>query len=143
MRSRTLGALTLVAASVSAWAQTPGPLGYSVATPGRSARRRAHHSQRRGYPTAKPLLGQRSIEEHCTRIELSLKASMERAFATTGTDRVKSGERDVRAERLRALSALLPQLAAQGRQGYESLGPARSSSAATERRQVLSKPRHR
>jgi signal transduction histidine kinase len=33
MRSRTLGALILMAASLSAWAQIPGPLGYSVATP--------------------------------------------------------------------------------------------------------------
>jgi len=57
-----------------------------------------------------------------TRIELSLKGAIERGLRyNLGMIESNQASADVRVERLRALSALLPQLSAQGRQGYQSL----------------------
>jgi outer membrane protein TolC len=57
-----------------------------------------------------------------TRIELSLRAAIERGLRyNLGLIEANQASADVRAERLRALSALLPQLEARGRQGYENL----------------------
>jgi outer membrane protein TolC len=123
MRSRTLGALILMAASLSAWAQIPGPLGYSVATP-----RPISPAEGTTTPSAQatqrqnPYLGSVPSKNTGTRIELSLKAALERGLRyNLGLIEANQASADVRAQRLRALSALLPQLTAQGHQGYESL----------------------
>jgi outer membrane protein TolC len=55
-------------------------------------------------------------------IELSLRGAIERGLRyNLGLIEANQASADVRADRLRALSALLPQLSAQGRQGYENL----------------------
>jgi outer membrane protein TolC len=57
-----------------------------------------------------------------TRIELSLKGALERGLRyNLGLIESNQASANVRADRLRALSALLPQLSAEGRQGYENL----------------------
>jgi outer membrane protein TolC len=57
-----------------------------------------------------------------TKIELSLKGAIERGLRyNVGLVEASQASADVRAERLRALSALLPQLSADARQGYENL----------------------
>jgi outer membrane protein TolC len=57
-----------------------------------------------------------------TRIELSLSAAIERGLRyNLGLVETNQASADVHAERLRALSALLPQLTANGRQAYESI----------------------
>ena len=53
---------------------------------------------------------------------MSLKGAIERGLRyNLGLIESNQASADVRAERLRALSALLPQLSAHGRQGYENL----------------------
>jgi outer membrane protein TolC len=57
-----------------------------------------------------------------TKIELSLKSAIERGLHyNLGLVEASQASADVRAERMRALSALLPQLSADARQGYENL----------------------
>ena len=57
-----------------------------------------------------------------TKIELSLKTAIERGLRyNLGLIEANQASADVRSERLRALSALLPQLSADARQGYENL----------------------
>jgi outer membrane protein TolC len=57
-----------------------------------------------------------------TKIELSLKGAIERGLRyNLGLVESNQANADVRAERLRALSALLPQLSARGRQAYENI----------------------
>jgi len=81
MRTRTLGALILMVASLSAWAQIPGPLGYSVATP-----RPISPAEGTTTPSAQatqrqnPYLGSVPSKNTGTRIELSLKAALERGL---------------------------------------------------------------
>jgi len=56
------------------------------------------------------------------RIELSLKGAIERGLRyNLGLIESNQASADIRAERLRALSALLPQLSARGRQAYENI----------------------
>src|SRR5438552_4479981 len=96
---------------------TPSPL------PVRSARRRAPQLR-----APKPSNGkihtwgacrQRILER---KIELSLKGAIERGLRyNLGLIESKQASAEVRAERLRALSALLPQLSAGARQGCENL----------------------
>jgi outer membrane protein TolC len=57
-----------------------------------------------------------------TKIELSLKGAIERGLRyNLGLVEASQASADMRAERMRALSALLPQLSADARQGYENL----------------------
>jgi len=57
-----------------------------------------------------------------SRLQLSLKGALDRGLRyNLGLIGSNQASADVRAGRLRALSTLLPQLSAQGRQGYESL----------------------
>ena len=109
--------------SLVASGQTLGPLGYSVATP-----RPISPAEGTTTPSAQatqrqnPYLGSVPSKSTGTRIELSLKAALERGLRyNLGLIESSQASADARAERLRALSALLPQLAAQGRQGYENL----------------------
>ncbi len=56
------------------------------------------------------------------RIELSLKGAIERGLRyNLGLIESNQASADIRAERLRGLSALLPQLSARGRQAYENI----------------------
>jgi outer membrane protein TolC len=57
-----------------------------------------------------------------TKIELSLRGAIERGLRyNLGLVEASQASADVRAQRMRALSALLPQLSADARQGYEDL----------------------
>src|SRR6202521_5860530 len=122
-RSRTLLSALLLASSLVAWGQTPSPLGYSVATP-----RPISPAEGTTNPSAldtqrqNPYLGSVPSKNTGTRIELSLKGALDRGLRyNLGLIESNQASADVRAQRLRALSALLPQLSAQGRQGYENL----------------------
>src|SRR5258707_3530088 len=122
-QSKTLSVTLALAFGLTAWGQTQGPLGYSVATP-----RPISPAEGTTTPSAQaaqrqnPYLGSVTSKNTGTRIELSLKPALERGLRyNLGLIESNQASADVRAERLRALSALLPQLTAQGRQGYESL----------------------
>ncbi len=122
-RSITLGIVLLSAFNLIASGQTQGPLGYSVATP-----RPISPAEGTTNPSAQatqrqnPYLGSVASKNTGTRIELSLKGAIERGLRyNLGMIESNQASADVRVERLRALSALLPQLSAQGRQGYQSL----------------------
>src|SRR6267154_1680933 len=121
-QSRTLGSVFLLGCGLLASAQTPGPLGYSVATP-----RPISPAEGTTNPSAQatqrqnPYLGSMPSKNTRTRIELSLKGAIERGLRyNLGLVESKQASADVRAERMRALSALLPQLSADARQGYEN-----------------------
>src|SRR6202023_562422 len=121
--SKTLSVTLALAFGLTAWGQTQGPLGYSVTTP-----RPISPAEGTTTPSAQatqrqnPYLGSVPSKNTGTRIELSLKAALARGLRyNLGLIEANHASADVRAQRLRSLSALLPQLTAQGRQGYESL----------------------
>src|ERR1700732_4839627 len=120
--SRMLVAALLAASGRIASGQTTGPLGYSVATP-----RPINPAEGTTNPSAQatqrqnPYLGRVPSKNTGISIELSLKGAIERGLRyNLGLIESNRASADVRAERLRALSALLPQLSAQARQGYEN-----------------------
>src|SRR6266849_189017 len=120
---KTLGLVFWLTLSLVAWGQPQSPLGYSVATP-----RPINPAEGTTTPSAQatqrqnPYLGSVPSKNIGTRIELSLRTAIERGLRyNLGLVEANQTSADVRAERLRALSALLPQLAGQGRQGYENL----------------------
>src|SRR6266404_5686283 len=122
-QSKTLSVALALAFGLSAWAQIPGPLGYSVVTP-----RPISPAEGTTTPSAQatqrqnPYLGSVPSKNTGTRIELSLRTAIERGLHyNLGLVEANQTSADVRGERLRALAALLPQLAAQGRQGYQNL----------------------
>jgi outer membrane protein TolC len=113
----------LMGTSLTAWGQTPDALGYSVATP-----RPINPAEGTTNPSAQatqsqnPYLGSVPSENTGTHIELTLKNAIERGLRfNLGLIESSQVSADVRAERLRALSTLLPQLSADGRQAYESI----------------------
>ena len=115
--------MLLLASGLIALGQIPAPLGYSVATP-----RPISPAEGTTNPSAQatqrqnPYLGSVPSKATGAKIELSLKDAIERGLRyNLGLIESNQASADVRAERLRALSALLPQLSAQGRQGYESI----------------------
>ena len=122
-QSKTLSVTLALALGLTAWGQAQGPLGYSVTTP-----RPISPAEGTTTPSAQatqrqnPYLGSVPSKNTGTRIELSLRSAMERGLRyNLGLIEANQASADVRAERLRALSALLPQLEARARQGYESL----------------------
>src|SRR5882762_4389228 len=122
-RSKSLGAALFVASGLIVSGQTTSPLRYSVATP-----RPISPAEGTTNPSAQatqrqnPYLGSVPSKNTGTKIELSLKGAIERGLRyNLGLIESNQASADVRAERLRALSALLPQLSAHGRQGYESI----------------------
>jgi outer membrane protein TolC len=122
-QSKTRSLAVALAFGLTAWGQTPSPLGYSVATP-----RPISPAEGTTTPSAQaaqrqnPYLGSIPSKNTGTRIELSLKSAIERGLRyNLGLVEANQASADVRAERLRALSALLPQLEARARQGYENL----------------------
>ena len=109
--------------ALPAFGQASGPLDYSVATP-----RPISPAEGTTTPSAQaaqrqnPYLGSVPGRNTGTRIELSLSAAIERGLRyNLGLVETNQASADVHAERLRALSALLPQLTANGRQAYESI----------------------
>jgi outer membrane protein TolC len=122
-RSRSLGAVFLVASGLIASAQTSGPLGYSVATPRPiSPAEGTTNPSAQATQSQNPYLGSMPSKNAGARLQLSLKGALDRGLRyNLGLIESKQASADVRAGRLRALSALLPQLSAQGSQGYESL----------------------
>jgi outer membrane protein TolC len=122
-RSGVLGVALVMASTAVASGQSLNPLGYSVATP-----RPISPAEGTTTPSAQatqrqnPYLGSVPSKNTGTRIELSLKGAIERGLRyNLGMIEANQANADVRAERLRALSALLPQLSADARQGYENL----------------------
>jgi outer membrane protein TolC len=117
------GAVFILWPTAVALAQSLNPLGYSVATP-----RPISPAEGTTTPSAQaaqrqnPYLGSVPSKNTGTKIELSLKGAMERGLRyNLGLVEANQATADVRAERLMALSALLPQLRAEARQGYENL----------------------
>jgi outer membrane protein TolC len=122
-QSKTLTIAFAVAFGLTAWGQTQGPLGYSVATP-----RPISPAEGTTTPSAQatqrqnPYLGSVPSRNTGTRIELSLRSAIERGLRfNLGLIEANQASADARAERLRALSALLPQLEARAQQAYENL----------------------
>jgi outer membrane protein TolC len=122
-RSRGLGAMFILAAATVVSGQSLNPLGYSVITP-----RPISPAEGTTTPSAQatqrqnPYLGSVTSKNTGTKIELSLKSAIERGVRyNLGLIEANQASADVRSERLRALAALLPQLSADGRQGYENL----------------------
>jgi outer membrane protein TolC len=122
-QSRSLSAALLMASGLIASAQTPGPLGYSVVTP-----RPISPAEGTTTPSAQatqrqnPYLGSVPLKNTGARVELSLKGAIDLGLRyNLGLIESNQASADVRAQRLRALSALLPQLSADARQGYENL----------------------
>jgi len=123
MRSKLAGTAFLMAAGLVASGQTPGPLGYSIATP-----RPINPAEGTTNPSAQaiqsqnPYLGSVPSKNTGARIELSFRDALNRGLRyNLGLIEANQASADIRAERLRVLSTLLPQLSADGRQGYQNL----------------------
>jgi len=109
--------------SMTAWGQTPSALDYSVATPRPiSPAEGTTNPSAQATQTQNPYLGSVPSRNTGTRIELPLKDAIERGLRfNLGLIESSQASASVRAERLRALSSLLPQLSAEAGQAYESL----------------------
>jgi outer membrane protein TolC len=101
----------------------PDPLGYSVATP-----RPISPAEGTTNPSAQatqrqnPYLGSVPAKATGTTIQLSMWDAIERGLRfNLGLIESNQASADVRAARLRSLSALLPQISAEGRQAFESI----------------------
>ena len=107
-----LALMSLIGTGVAAWGQSPDALGYSVATPRPiSPAEGTTNPSAQATQSQNPYLGSVPSENTGTRIELSLRSAMERGLRyNLGLIEANQASADVRAERLRALSALLPQL---------------------------------
>src|SRR5215469_5267894 len=114
----------LAAVSMPAYGQTGlGPLSYSIPTP-----KPINPAEGTTTPSAQatqqqnPYLGSVPAKATGTTIQLSLKEATARGLRyNLGLVESNQASADVRAERLRALSALLPQIEARGQQNYEAL----------------------
>ncbi len=120
-----MGAGVMIFASTAALAQTTRrePLDYSVSTP-----RPISPAQGTTNPSAQatqrqnPYLGSTPGKLVDGVIDLSLQGAIERGLRyNLGLIESNQSSADVRADRLRALSALLPQISATGRQAYEDI----------------------
>jgi len=108
---------------VAAWAQEPAPLSYSVSTP-----RPISPAEGTTNPSAQatqnlnPYLGSVPARNTGTHIDLPLKDAIARGLRfNLGWVESSQAGAAVRADRLRALSALLPRISAVGVQAYENL----------------------
>jgi outer membrane protein TolC len=113
------------AASLSVFAQSgpTDPLSYSVATP-----KPINPAEGTTTPSAQaaerqnPYLGSVPAKSTGTTLKLSLADAIARGLRyNLGLVESQQGSADIHADRLRALSALLPQISASGRQAYEDL----------------------
>jgi outer membrane protein TolC len=119
---RTTG-LVLLAAAVVSGQTLPDPLRYSIPTP-----RPINPAESTTNPSAlatqsqNPYLGSVPSKATGTTMELSLLGAIHRGLQyNLGLIESNHASADVRAERLRALSALLPQLEARAQQAFESI----------------------
>jgi outer membrane protein TolC len=117
------GFAVALALSLTAWGQTQGPLGYSIATP-----RPISPAEGTTTPNAQatqgqnPYLGSVPSRNTGTKIQLSLKGAIERGVRyNLGAVESSQASAGVRADRMRALAALLPQLSATAQQGYDNI----------------------
>jgi outer membrane protein TolC len=122
-QSKILGFAFWLPFGLAALGQSQEPLGYSIATP-----RPISPAEGTTTPSAQaaqrqnPYLGSVPSRNTGARIELILRSAIERGLRYNfGLIEASQASADVRAERLWALSALLPQLEAHARQGYENL----------------------
>jgi outer membrane protein TolC len=122
-KGRLCRAMLLLCASlvVSARAAQIDPLSYSVTTP-----RPINPAQSTTNPSAQatqtqnPYLGSVPVRPTGTTIRLSVRDAIERGLRyNLGLIESNQARADVRADRLRALSALLPEISADGRQAFE------------------------
>jgi outer membrane protein TolC len=120
-----LGALAAGCACPIAFAQSVSsdPLRYSISTP-----RPIDPAENTTNPSAQatqsqnPYLGSVTAKDTGTIIELSLRGAIERGLRyNLGIVESNQGAADVRGDRLRALAALLPQLEARGKQGFDDI----------------------
>jgi outer membrane protein TolC len=109
--------------NVAGFGQTLGPLEYSVTTP-----RPISPAQGTTTPSAQatqqqnPFLGSVPSKNTGMTINLSLRDAIERGLRyNLGLIESNQASADRRAERMRALAALLPQLSANARQAYENI----------------------
>ena len=116
-RSRAAGGVLIVASPAVMSGKGLNPRGYSVATPrpispaDGTTTPGAQATQRQN-----PYLGSVPSKNTGTKIELSLKGAIEKGLHyNLGLVEASQASADVRAERMLALSALLPQLSADAR----------------------------
>ena len=122
-KSKISGLALTLALSLTGWGETQGPLGYSVATP-----RPISPAEGTTTPNAQatqaqnPYLGSVPSRNTGTNIQLSLRDAIERGVRyNLGIVESSHASADVRADRMRALAALLPQLSAAAQQGYDNI----------------------
>ena len=115
--------VVLVISALASQARAQSPLEYSIATP-----RPINPAEGTTTPSAQatqqqnPFLGSVPAKNTGTRLEISLKDAVDRGLRyNLGLIESSQASADVHAERLRALSALLPQLSANARQGYDDI----------------------
>ena len=115
--------MSLIGTGLAAWGQTPDALGYSVATPRPiSPAEGTTNPSAQATQSQNPYLGSVPSENTGARIELTLKNAIERGLRfNLGLIESNQASASTRAERLRVLSALLPQLSADGSQVYENI----------------------
>src|SRR6266849_3958860 len=118
-----LFAVTFLMVTTLAWGQTPNAVGYSVATPRPiSPAEGTTNPSAQATQSQNPYLGSVPSKNTGTRIELTLKNAIDRGLRfNLGLIEFSQASASVRAERLRALSALSPQVSADGKQAYESI----------------------
>jgi outer membrane protein TolC len=118
-----VGVWFLSAAAAFGQTSAVDPLRYTVATP-----RPINPAESTTNPSARatqsqnPYLGSVPSKDSGTTIELSLESAIDRGIKfNLGLIEANQASADVRADRMRALSALLPQIEARGRQGFEDI----------------------
>jgi outer membrane protein TolC len=121
--SRWTAAILLGAALAPGQSLRTDPQSYSIATP-----RPINPAEGTTNPSAQatqrqnPYLGSVQAKATGTTIQLSLKEAIARGLRyNLGLIESNQASADVRADRLRSLSAMLPQISAEGQQVYESL----------------------
>src|SRR3984893_18304813 len=106
------GVMALIGTGRAAWGQTPDTLGYSVATPRPiSPAEGTTNPSAQATQSQNPYLGSVPSKTTDATIALSLRDAIERGLRyNLGMIESNQSGADVRAARLRSLSALLPQI---------------------------------
>lgn len=119
---RRIAVTYLFVSGMAASGQT-GPLGYAIATPRPiSPAEGTTNPSARAAQRQNPFLGSVPMKATGTTIDLSLQGAVVRGLRfNLGLVESTQASADVKADRLRALSALLPQLSAHARQAFEDI----------------------
>jgi outer membrane protein TolC len=122
-QSRTTFLAFFIASALIGSAQAQSPLEYSVTTPRPiSAAEGTTTPSAQATQRQNPFLGSVRSKNTGTKLELSLREANDRGLRfNLGLIESSQTSADVRAERLRALSRLLPQLSLDARQAYENI----------------------